>query len=245
MWIAKMKVVVAAVFAVVALGVGVAYRSEAVQAEQVEQASPVKPRSELEALRRENELLKLNLEVVLEKVRTLEKEVRALRGKPGLPEAGLELPLQPQLERRMQYEERKAKVPKGERGFAYKAVPVKPQEPERDFAYKAVPVKPQEPERDFAYKAVPAKPQEPERDFAYKAVPAKPSDGERGNRYRALELKERPDADGVRQAEAALRALRDAKDQPSRRRALDALDRALRALRALLPDDRREKKNSP
>src|SRR5262245_6290784 len=39
-----------------------------------------KPRTELEALRRENELLKLNLEVVLEKVRSQETELRTLRG---------------------------------------------------------------------------------------------------------------------------------------------------------------------
>jgi hypothetical protein len=81
MWIAKVKAVVAAVLVVAALGVGVAYRSEAVWAQQVAQASPAKPRSELESLRRENELLKLNLEVVLEKVRAQEKELRELRGK--------------------------------------------------------------------------------------------------------------------------------------------------------------------
>ncbi len=39
---------------------------------------PVKPASELEALRRENELLKLNLLVVLEKVRAQEAEIHAL-----------------------------------------------------------------------------------------------------------------------------------------------------------------------
>jgi hypothetical protein len=39
-----------------------------------------RPRSELEALRHENELLKLNLEVVLEKVRAQEAELRTLRG---------------------------------------------------------------------------------------------------------------------------------------------------------------------
>src|SRR5262249_30049449 len=39
-----------------------------------------RPLTELEALRKENELLKLNLEVVLEKVRTQEAELRALRG---------------------------------------------------------------------------------------------------------------------------------------------------------------------
>src|SRR5262249_17532266 len=38
-----------------------------------------KPRSELEALRKENELLKLNLQVVLEKVRAQEAELHTLR----------------------------------------------------------------------------------------------------------------------------------------------------------------------
>src|SRR5262245_65748478 len=39
-----------------------------------------KPLTELEALRKENELLKLNLEVVLEKVRAQEAELRTFRG---------------------------------------------------------------------------------------------------------------------------------------------------------------------
>jgi hypothetical protein len=41
---------------------------------------PAKPRNELEALRKENELLKLNLEIVLEKVRTLEAQLRTAKG---------------------------------------------------------------------------------------------------------------------------------------------------------------------
>jgi hypothetical protein len=45
------------------------------------QAAPEgKPASELEALRKENELLKLNLQVVLEKVRAQEAELKSLRG---------------------------------------------------------------------------------------------------------------------------------------------------------------------
>ena len=42
-----------------------------------------KPRTELEALRREVDLLKFNLEVVLEKCQAQEKELRALRGQVG------------------------------------------------------------------------------------------------------------------------------------------------------------------
>src|SRR5207249_3634977 len=90
-FLAKVKVVGAAVLLVAALGLGgVAYHSEAVWAGQTEQASKAKPRSELEALRRENELLKLNLEVVLEKVRAQEAELRALRGKAAHFELGLQ-----------------------------------------------------------------------------------------------------------------------------------------------------------
>jgi hypothetical protein len=40
-------------------------------------------------LRRENELLRLNLEVVLEKVRAQEKELRDLRGKKAATQRGL------------------------------------------------------------------------------------------------------------------------------------------------------------
>jgi RNA polymerase sigma factor (sigma-70 family) len=170
MWIAKVKVVVAAVFAVAALGAGVAYRSEAVRAEQVAQASPAKPRSELEALRRENELLKLNLEVVLEKVRAQETELRALRGKKAGPEPVLDPSALQALERI---------------------------EDMRLFQYLGA---------------------------------------ARGVKDMALEAKPRPGADGVRQAEEALRALREAKDVPSRRRALEALDRALRVLREQFPN---------
>jgi RNA polymerase sigma factor (sigma-70 family) len=82
MWLTKLKVTLGAVLLVAALGAGgLAYRAESVAAAQEEKPGEGKPRSELEALRRENELLKLNLEVVLEKVRAQETELRALRAK--------------------------------------------------------------------------------------------------------------------------------------------------------------------
>jgi RNA polymerase sigma factor (sigma-70 family) len=83
----KLRLVVGAVVLVVALGlVGVGYQSGAGSG-AAQAAPPDKPRSELEALRHENELLKLNLEVVLEKVRAQEAELRELRarGDSGLP----------------------------------------------------------------------------------------------------------------------------------------------------------------
>jgi RNA polymerase sigma factor (sigma-70 family) len=80
MLLKKLRVVVGVVTVLLALGaVGTVYRvgdtSGVAQA-----APPDKPRNELEALRKENELLKLNLQVVLEKVRAQEAELRTLRG---------------------------------------------------------------------------------------------------------------------------------------------------------------------
>jgi RNA polymerase sigma factor (sigma-70 family) len=84
MMLTKVKLAVAAVMVTVALGAGgFVYRASG------EAAPPArKPANELEALRRENELLKLNLEVVLEKVRALDAEVRALRGRPEAKAVG-------------------------------------------------------------------------------------------------------------------------------------------------------------
>ncbi len=94
MLLKKLRLVVGAVLVVMAVGaVGLGFQtgngSGSAQA-----APPDKPRNELEALRRENELLKLNLEVVLEKVRAQEAELRELRarGESGLPSRDSGLP---------------------------------------------------------------------------------------------------------------------------------------------------------
>ena len=80
MFIAKLKLIAGAMMVVTALGTtGLVYRA-AGQPAPAEPRREGKPSSEVEALRRENELLKLNLEVVLEKVRAQEAELRALRG---------------------------------------------------------------------------------------------------------------------------------------------------------------------
>ncbi len=78
MLLAKLKLAVGAVMVVAALGAGgVAYR---VGGPRAAQAAPEgKPVSELEALKRENELLRYNLQLVLEKARALEADVRALK----------------------------------------------------------------------------------------------------------------------------------------------------------------------
>jgi hypothetical protein len=79
MFLAKLKLAMGAVMLVAALGAGgVAYQ---VSGPRPAQAAPeTKPVSELEALKKENDLLKLNLQVVLEKVRAQEAELKALKG---------------------------------------------------------------------------------------------------------------------------------------------------------------------
>jgi RNA polymerase sigma factor (sigma-70 family) len=78
MLMTKLKLAVAAVMVVVTLGAsGLVYRA----AGQSEGKSPDRPKSDVEALRHEVELLKFNLELVLEKCRAQEAELRALRGR--------------------------------------------------------------------------------------------------------------------------------------------------------------------
>jgi RNA polymerase sigma factor (sigma-70 family) len=86
MFLTKIKLTVGAVVVVAALGAGglalpgAGGRAAAQGGAQKGAAAP----SELEALRKENELLKLNLQVVLEKVRTQEAELRTLRTQAAL-----------------------------------------------------------------------------------------------------------------------------------------------------------------
>jgi RNA polymerase sigma factor (sigma-70 family) len=79
MLLKKLRLVVGVVVVLAALGMGgVAYQAGATSG-AARAADPGKPQNELDALRRENELMKLNLLVVLEKVRTQEAELQALR----------------------------------------------------------------------------------------------------------------------------------------------------------------------
>jgi hypothetical protein len=77
MFISKLKTTFATVVVLAALGAGGLVYSGG-GGEQVGQA---KPQSELEKLRRENELLKVNLRVTLEKIQVLENQVRTLTGR--------------------------------------------------------------------------------------------------------------------------------------------------------------------
>jgi RNA polymerase sigma factor (sigma-70 family) len=78
MFLVKLKLVFGAVMVVAALGAGgVAYQVGGPRAAQA--APEAKPLSELEALKKENELLKLNLQVVLEKVRAQEAQLSTMK----------------------------------------------------------------------------------------------------------------------------------------------------------------------
>jgi hypothetical protein len=83
MFIAKLKTVVGFfALAVLTLGFGsAAYQTVGAQIPSSVNQKAEKPLNELEALRKENELLKLNLQVVLEKVHAQEIELRAHRSK--------------------------------------------------------------------------------------------------------------------------------------------------------------------
>jgi RNA polymerase sigma factor (sigma-70 family) len=89
MFLSKLKVVAGVVLVVVALGAGgVAYRSADAQTVQPPRRAEGKPQSEVEALRKEVELLRLNLLVILEKVRAQEAELRTLRAQPKATTTG-------------------------------------------------------------------------------------------------------------------------------------------------------------
>jgi RNA polymerase sigma factor (sigma-70 family) len=84
MFLTKLKLMVSAVMIVTVLGAsGLVYRAAGQSASPLDKQGDGKPKSELERLRHENELLKLNLEVVLEKVRAQEAELRTLKGQSG------------------------------------------------------------------------------------------------------------------------------------------------------------------
>jgi hypothetical protein len=162
MLLKKLRVLAGTVMVLAALG-AVGFGYQAGGGPGVAQAAPPdKPRNDLDALRRENELLKLNLEVVLEKVRAQEAQLREFRAD---------------------------KVARGAENALYGIA---------EFHL-----------REWVADA---------------AVPGKATPGE----------------NALKEAESALKALREAKDQNSRRNALDALETAVQKLK-LQPQPRWEK----
>ena len=80
MFLAKLKTVIGTSIVVLAIGVGgLVYNAEFIPG-GARAADGDKPKSEVDTLRKENELLKLNLQVTLEKIQAQEAELRKLRG---------------------------------------------------------------------------------------------------------------------------------------------------------------------
>ncbi len=202
MLLKKLRVVAGAVVVLLAFGaVGVGYRAGGSGVATA--APPDKPGNELEALRRENDLLKLNLEVVLEKVRAQEAELRELRprkeagllGAPGMmPGRGLGV---------------------REGGGAGPVAPGANQGVPGMSAGGMPPGGTGFPRAGGPGPVVPG------------AAPGVPGMGPGG--MGASPSMVQPDA--LQEAEAAIKAIRQAKDEESRRRATEGLEQALEKLR--------------
>jgi RNA polymerase sigma factor (sigma-70 family) len=95
MLLKKLRLTVGAVMVLAALGMcGIAYWVGGLSG-VAQAAPPDKPVNELEALRKENELLKLNLQIVLEKVRTQEGELQTMRKEVAAKDAARQVPFAP------------------------------------------------------------------------------------------------------------------------------------------------------
>jgi hypothetical protein len=81
MFLAKLKIVVTTAMVVLALGAGGVVYHVAAGPSAAQAAAESKPPADAEALRRENELLKLNLQLTLEKILAQEAELRTLRAR--------------------------------------------------------------------------------------------------------------------------------------------------------------------
>jgi hypothetical protein len=80
MFLAKLKAVIGTGIVAVVLGVGGLIYNAELAPGGAQAADEAKPKSELEKLRKENELLKMNLQVTLEKIIAQEDELKKLRG---------------------------------------------------------------------------------------------------------------------------------------------------------------------
>jgi hypothetical protein len=202
MLIAKLKVMAATVVVLAALG-GLAWQAGGRGSAQA--APPDRPQSEVEALRKEVELLRLNLLVVLEKVRTQETELNTLRAK--------------------------ALAAKATAGTAQNTLTFTvPQ-----TIYNRAP----DPNLPQNFYTVPS-PNWAQVDQLYTNPYISAQPGQQvqpGEKVRPQDLKPtnvaapRKDADPVKLAEEALKALRKASDPEAKRRAAEALEKAAKQLR--------------
>jgi RNA polymerase sigma factor (sigma-70 family) len=226
MLMTKLKMTVAGVMVATLLGVsGLVYRA-AGQVAPGEGRLAAKPRTELEALRHEVELLKFNLEVVLEKCRAQENELRALRGKGGDAAAAK---LRDEAKHRLEAEH-KARLEKERYAAALEQARAKWEEAALETEYKA----------KLEKKRLAAEMDERNAKFEKAALEAQYKERLEKQRSAAEKAlaevfakKASKDAvpDPVQEIEAALKALRAARDNGARERAEEALEKAVKRLR--------------
>jgi RNA polymerase sigma factor (sigma-70 family) len=214
MFLTKLKLTAAVAVVVAALVAGgLVYQAGGVVGPA--QAAPEggKPATELEALRRENELLKLNLLVVLEKVRAQDEELRGLRGRqaetgPGVPGPG---------------SGGRMSGSTGGMGPVPGSGPMGPGGPGPGMPMRGMGPGPgMLPVGGPGVGPMAGPPLGPGEGGVGPAGMMGPMGGVR----RGAAPK-----DPVQEAESAVRALREARDEPTKQRATDALERALRRLK--------------
>ncbi len=242
MFIAKLKLMAGALMVVTALGAtGLVYRA-AGQPGSSEPRREGKPLSEVEALRRENELLKLNLEVVLEKVRAQEAELRALRGPSGKrtgPTAATTAPASGQPGVGHDHSPRSAITTSPTSPFADSRPPRMPArnnspagpQPRKRGTNNATETERPPSDRPLVPPSDPNLPQLRPRERRPNSATAPESDLRGQTRPRDAE------AAPTEEVEEAVRALRKARDEGELRRALDALEKATKKLRRQMNEE--------
>jgi RNA polymerase sigma factor (sigma-70 family) len=213
MFLTKLKVVVGVALVVVALGAGgIAYRPADAQTVPPPRRAEGKPPSEVETLRKEVELLRLNLLLVLEKVRAQEAELSAFRGQRGaltvdpvvrvwdIPVKGSYAAPKP--------------TTTGQPGYGYSTNPFGGHGAKTDRP-------PSDPARGMPSTAAPKTTTAGQPGYGGTKTPFGSQGAKKG----------RATLDAARQAEALVQELRGVMDDASRQRLLDALERVLRRLR--------------
>jgi RNA polymerase sigma factor (sigma-70 family) len=222
MWITKLKVGAAAVLAVALLGAGgIVYRAAGQgSTPPAGKTAEARPLTELEVLRREVQILKLQMEV-------MQAELRALKGHgagghreaPAAAPAATR-PVVPLLPAAPGPQPAPEPCPE-----VAPAAPVAPRGAAGPAATRPLPAAPApQPAPEATPEVVPATPRAP------RGIAAAPETPATAAFRRGLGPAPAP-ADPVQEAEDALKSLREARDDEGRRRATDALEKAIQKLR--------------
>jgi hypothetical protein len=171
-------------------------------------APPDKPLSEVEALRKEVELLRLNIQIVLEKVRSQEGELQAAKKQVAALEA------------------RPLSIAPSYANAPFREFSVFPDVnlPSRNAFQAVLPYLSNEPNANLM------------RNVLNATATNAPQSFLANQPYLNATVPPQQNAapDAVREAECALKALRDAKDKDGRRRATEALEKAMKKLKEQL-----------